>query len=228
MGHWPAWLEALEPIREPRRQPICAGSPVEAWHVDVAFTAWALPDGRILEGKETWNGKALVHPANSSLERSVGEVELAERLRRGLGRPTSYWTAGRGNPPEIWRPWAFRKELRELWFSDVDRQIRCEDPALAANAKGLPDVVSWQAGASDMLCVEYKGPSPTNPRVVDAIRKEQERWLYNAVRLGFLDSDRYAVVVWKPSDQDIARLLAQATSSRSGKAIALARLPGEP
>lgn len=86
-------------------------------------------------------------------------------------------------------------------------------------------MVSWQAGASDMLCIEYKGPSPTNPRVIDAVRKEQERWLHNAVRLGFLDCDRYAVVVWQPAEQDIAMLLAQAASSRSGKATALAQHP---
>ena len=99
----PTWLDALQPIEEPIRRRLSTYSNAEAWHVQVDLTPWRVPSGTSLTGSQTWNGKALVVSSSRRLDASVGEVEMAERLRSSLPGRSSYWTAGGGNPPEQWR-----------------------------------------------------------------------------------------------------------------------------
>src|SRR5687768_761205 len=100
----PPWLAALQPVRDPKLQPVRPGSTLHAWHVAIALQAWQVPTGRVLSGSDNWNGKALVVPLSKSIERSVGEVEVVERILAAYPDASAYWTAGSGNPPEIWRP----------------------------------------------------------------------------------------------------------------------------
>jgi hypothetical protein len=188
-----------------------------AWHVPIALGAWQVPAGRVLSGSDSWNGKALVVPLSKSIERSVGEVEIAERLRIAYPDASAYWTAGSGNPPEIWRPWALRATLRDSWFRDFERDVRQGVAAIEANDRGTPDVLWWRTGRSDLHAVEYKGPSPSNPGRMDGFSEWQEAWLASAIARGLLDQDRYAVAYWQPSATDRARLTDQAASSRLGR-----------
>lgn len=219
MTAYPTWLDALEPVGSPIQTPMRLGSKLLVWHTQVQLKAWPLPAGRTLEGKETWNGKALVTSSDASIERSVGEVELVMRFKRAFPDRQCYWTAGAGNPPELWQAWAFRKPLRPSWFIEMDAEIRAGDDLLDGNRKGLPDIVAWTVGSGDLLCVEYKGPSPTHPLTMDTVSVEQERWLANALKRGFLGPDRYAVLAWNPADDDMVKLRAQAVSSRRGRLV---------
>jgi hypothetical protein len=197
----PSWLGLLNPIRKPKLELLSRHSEQLVWHVDIELQAWLVPPGRLLSGSDTWNGKALVVPSNRSIERSVGEVEVAERLRVGLAGCHCFWTAGRGNPPKDWRPWALTHEPRAKhgWLLTLDRQLRAADPVLDANAKGWPDVVFWQTGLDDLHCIEYKGPRPSAPTTMDTVSQEQDAWCRAAFRLGKMTSERYAVARWVPS-----------------------------
>jgi hypothetical protein len=206
----PDWLTALQPCAQPEFRPIVDGSVISVWHVAVAFDVWPVPPGRTLAGSDSWNGKALVVPAYASIERSVGEVELAERLRRLTRAPKAYWTAGKGGGPPIWHPWILKPKLREPWFRDLDDKIRRlgGNDLILNNAKGLPDVVCWGSGASDICFVEYKGPAPGNPTRMDAVNPQQEAWARGAIAAG-IDPSRFAVACWTPSPTQRHALRAQ-------------------
>ncbi len=165
---------ALDPLAPPRLEQLSRYSDVEAWHVEIGLEAWPVPPGRRLTGRDSWNGKALVVPIDGTNERSVGEVELVERLRRAHPATRAYWTAGRGHAPEIWRPWVLRPNLRENWLLKLDSEVRRGEADIETNTKGLPDVLWWSFGETDLRCVEYKGPSPSNPDRIDSISKEQD------------------------------------------------------
>ena len=212
----PSWLDSLGPVSDPVLKPISRYSSAVAWHVRVEFTPWPVPAGRTLTGGDTWNGKALLVPSSRDIEASVGEVEVAERLRAGSRGRASYWTAGGGHPPAQWRAWALTQPVRKQaqWLIDADRRIRDTEPILAGNQRGWPDVVSWQLGYQDLLCVEYKGPQPSNPAILDEVSVEQDAWFRVAVRLQVLDVDRFAVVSWVPSP-DAAATLRQQSAARA-------------
>ena len=197
----PSWLDSLQPTQRPTLRPLLGSSPELAWHVGVDFVPWRVPAGLALTGSQTWNGKSLIAPSNPSLDASVGEVEVAERLRNAFPTRFAYWTAGSGHPPRQWRDWALTPAVREQepWLVELDRKIRDADDALRDNHRGWPDVLSWESGAHDLFCVEYKGPFPSNPDVLDTVSFEQHAWFLAAVRQRLLDPDRYAVVTWVPS-----------------------------
>ena len=71
-----------------------------------------------------------------------------------------------------------------------------------------------KSGPKDLLCVEYKGPGPSNPGVMDAVSPEQDAWFRAAVREHVIDVDRYAVVYWIPSPAAKIVLLEQASARR--------------
>lgn len=215
----PAWLVALQPVQDPKLQPVRPGSSLRAWHVPIGLEAWQVTNGRVLLGPDNWNGKALVVPLSKSIERSVGEVEVVERLRAAYPDASAYWTAGSGNPPEIWRPWALRGALRQSWFLTFERDIRRGVALLEGNDRGTPDVLWWGTGSADVHAVEYKGPSPSKPGRLDEFSEWQEAWLQSALARGLLDQDRYAVAFWQPSRADCARLTEQAASSRLGRQL---------
>lgn len=212
----PPWLPALGPIRF-HFTPIRPGSNLSVWQADIALEAWQPPPGCILSGSDTWNGKALLRPLHSGLERSVGEVEVVERLRLAFPEDLVYWTAGSGNPPEIWRPWALRAPLRGPWFTSMEADIRRGVSILEGNRRGTPDVLGRRGHSGRLYAVEYKGPSPSNPRKMDEVSEHQEAWVRRAFFTGVLDENRFAVVSWSPSPADVARLREQAAASRLGR-----------
>lgn len=219
----PRWLQSLQPRRTPELERLSKYSSQLAWHVDTELRAWAVPIGRLLTGSQTWNGKALVISSDSNLECSVGEVEVAERLRTAFPDFKTYWTAGRGNPPAQWRDWALTPKRRqhEEWLLNVDRSIREGEPHLASNDRGWPDVLSWRTGKGDLLCVEYKGPRPSSPTVLDEISLEQDAWFRAGLQQGLLELNRYAVVRWVPSSKAKSFLLQQAQARALRKSDAL-------
>lgn len=211
----PDWIQALAPVAPARLAPLLASPDTLVWHINVTFDAWPVPAGLRLTGADTWNGKALIIPSDSRIPRSVGEVELTERLRRAFPRATVYWTAG--GPPALWRDWALPKKLREPWLLALDRQIRQRDPLIASNDRGWPDVLWWLNGASDLRAVEYKGPSPTAPNKLDQVKVVQEAWYRSALAQRILDEQRYVVAQWVPSPEAVRRLREQAAASRAGR-----------
>lgn len=213
----PRWIDALSPALSPRLESVRPGSDLVSWHVQILLDAWETPAGCILEGSDNWNGKALVKPGNPSIDRSVGEVEIAERIRIAFPVATVYWTAGKGNPPRLWRPWALRSDLRGPWFTSLESKVRHEVELIAHNDKGTPDVLWWEQGGSTMRAVEYKGPSPSDPRKMDTFSVWQEAWLRSAFTRGLLDQDRFAIAYWLPSASDQRRLIEQAAASRAGR-----------
>lgn len=185
------------------------GSPLSVWHVEVAFRPWPVPAGMALSGSDNWNGKALVVGANSGLDRSVAEVEIAARLRSGGA--LAGWT---GKPRNPWSQWALDATIRSGWVAAVDSQVRRATKGLVNNSRGRPDVLRWVSGSEDFCCVEYKGPSPTNPMRSDTVKDEQEAWLISACNLGLTNPDRMAVVAWHPSTRDAAMLRTQSAASK--------------
>lgn len=210
----PAWISAFLPDSTYELKPIRPGSTAVVWHSTIQLQAWKVPPGRLLRGSDNWNGKALVHPRRAKIERSVGEVELTDALRATFPDRHVFWTATSGNPPELWRPWALTRDLRIGWFSTFDEEVRRGIPDLEGTVRGLPDVLLWKTGRADVRCVEYKGPSPTNPRRHDTISDRQVAWTESAISRGLLDRDRYLVVTWTPSDEDVVLLKEQAASSK--------------
>lgn len=210
----PDWLPALAPCTEPFLAPIRPGSDVVVWHIPVELRAWTVPAHCILAGRDTWNGKPLVISANPAVERSVGEVEIAERLRRNVPSGRAYWTAGGGNPPAQWKPWALRQALAHYWFDKLDAAIRRDVPLLTGNNRGVPDVIWWHAGPEDVCFVEYKGPRRTTPTQLDEISDFQEAWARSALKRGLLDRARYAVATWRPARHDAEQLTARFRASQ--------------
>ncbi len=202
----------LHPVAEPGLAPFRAGSALHTWHVQIALRAWPVPAGQALSGSDNWNGKALVVGESSGLDRSVGEVEIAARLRGGGA--SAGWT---GKPRAPWNHWALDPATRAGWVAEVDRAIRQENGLLAGNSRGRPDVLRWISGRDDFCCVEYKGPSPTDPTRPDTVKDEQEAWLETACRSGLLTAERIAVVTWRPTCADAATLRGQAAASRLGR-----------
>ena len=213
----PQWINALSPKRSPYLESVRPGSDLSSWHVEIQLDAWELPVGRILRGSDNWNGKALVKATHHSIDRSVGEVEIVERIRLAFPNATVYWTAGKGNPPEIWRPWALRSDLRGSWFTSLENKVRREVELISGNEKGTPDVLWWESGSADIHAVEYKGPSPSNPRKMDVFSEWQEAWLRSALLRGLLDRNRFAIAYWSPSANDQTILAEQAAASRAGR-----------
>lgn len=119
----PTWLEALEPRRQ-WLAPLKAGTHLEVWHAEIELEAWRLPAGCALSGSDNWNGEALVLPRHPNLERSIGEIEVVERLRAAFPADDVYWTAGSGNPPRNWQSWALRSPLRGPWFLSMEATVR--------------------------------------------------------------------------------------------------------
>src|SRR4051812_5337722 len=97
----PAWLAALQPVRDPKLQPVRPGSSFHAWHISISLEAWQVPTGRVLSGSDDLNGKLLSY-------RSRRQLSEASELPTAFPDASAYWTAGSGNPSEIWRPWALR------------------------------------------------------------------------------------------------------------------------
>lgn len=224
----PSWLDALLPIERPLRRPLLAGSTELAWHVAVEFEPWRVPAGVTLTGSQTWNGKALLVPSNPSLDVSVGEVELVERLRSAFPNRSCYWTAGGGHPPRQWRSWALTPEVgqRAPWLIGLDRQIRDAEDNLRTNRRGWPDVLSWESEAGDLFCVEYKGPVTSNPDAMDTVSREQDAWFRSAVRQQLLLADHYAVVAWVPSPAAKVILREQASTRLRRPAVTRSPTPG--
>jgi len=185
------------------------GSPLSVWHVEVSFRPWRGPAGMTLSRSDNWNGKALVVGDDSGLDRSVAEVEIAARLRSR--EALAGWT---GKPRDPWSRWVLDATIRSGWLAVVDSKVRRKVDGLANNSRGRPDVLRWVSGLNDFCCVEYKGPSPTNPMRSDTVKDEQEAWLLSACDLGLITPDRTAVVAWHPSTADAEALRTQAAASR--------------
>lgn len=210
----PEWLASLRPSEAPIKAPFCNGASIAVWHARVDLLPWDPPEGAILSGTDNWNGKPLVIGHDSRLDRSVGEVEVAARLRADGAR--SAWT---GKPRAPWSHFALSGATDTAWLRDVDAEIRHGDPLLQRNGRGTPDVLRWVEGRADFCCVEYKGPSPTAPLRSDTVKIEQTAWVASAVLTGLLTPDRIAVVTWRPSIAAAAILKRQAEASKRGKAL---------
>jgi len=213
----PGWLQSLSQAGTPIYGSFCPGSPLNVWHVKVQFQAWEAPPGAVLRGTANWNGKALVVGIDSGLDVSVGEVEIAARLR--ITGAHAAWT---GKPRKPWSDWSLNADARNTWVNSVDAMVRQGVPLLESNARGLPDVLHWRSGAADFCCVEYKGPSPSKPSRPDTVKAEQMAWVTSAVERRVLTQDRIAVVSWQPNAGSTAALIRQAAASKRGREARLA------
>src|SRR5688572_679714 len=102
-----AWTKALRPVRELYLAPLAPGSNLSAWHADVEFEPWSQPAGAPeLTREETYGWKPQV--VGSDGTRSVGEVELVQRLRVGGYR--AYWIDTFGSAPAMWRQFIARRD----------------------------------------------------------------------------------------------------------------------
>ncbi len=196
--HHLAWVSAIVPIGEPYRGRLSEHSDVEAWHAPVEFRPWEFStETPKLSRKDTYGWKPQVQAAYPGLDRSVGEVELAQRLRSA--GYTAYWVDNFGSAPAIWRPWTRRAKQLPRWLLEMDEKIRRHDLMKPYKTGGWPDVVAWDPTSNEALFVEYKGPG-------DKVKPSQDAWVRAAADLGVLPDTSYVVATWEPSSSTRLRL----------------------
>ncbi|MDP9479432.1 MAG: VRR-NUC domain-containing protein [Actinomycetota bacterium] len=176
-------------------------SDAEAWHAPVEFEPLGVAPGDLkLTRKDTYGWKPQLRTEIPGLGRSVGEVELAHRLRsEGY---EAYWVDNFGSAPAMWRPWTRRAKQLPAWLLDLDAKIREHDLMQLHKRGGWPDVVAWVPGSGEARFVEYKGPG-------DKVRASQDAWFRAALNLNVLPDKSYVVAKWDPSPVAVLRLAQQ-------------------
>jgi hypothetical protein len=215
------WALPLQPVAQPRLEPLAPSSALMVWHIDVAFAPLRVEADRLLSNAETWNGKPLVMmtsrgsdgPPAQGLEQTadegVAEAEIVQRFRSAGWE--AYWTRGQ----KRWELWILRSAAaRRHEFSAIDAHIRQHHPSLSHCSAGAPDIVAWDAERQALHCLEYKGPGCKDPRKLDTIKAEQVAWFETAVERGILDPNRCGVVRWQP-DNDASVLLRRQAAARN-------------
>lgn len=191
------WTRTLSPTTEPGKLRLSEHSAVEAWHVEVRFRPWILPAGEPTPSREdTYGWKPQVEPEFTTPSRSIGEVELAQRMR--AADYMAYWVDTWGSAPAIWRTWARRPNELPRLVADMDRTVRQHPLMLRWKKGGVPDVVAIEQETGALRFVEYKGPSAANPRKQDSINEKQDSWFRAALDTGLLNPDNYVVAKWVP------------------------------
>lgn len=136
-----------------------------------------------LSSYDTYKWKQQLASDHPTLYRSVGEVEIAFRLRRSGYK--AYWVDSFGAAPPIWRgAWTCDVYDLPLWL-----QQRCSP----MGRRGWPDVVVWKENTREVRFVEYKG-------LKDAINENQDIWFRAALESGAMDHKSYVVAEWEPDD----------------------------
>lgn len=205
------WLKnVVQPVSEPSRVSLSGFTTVSVWQADISMSPVDVAPGRLLSGSETWNGKALVHSSrpDGTLSNSevVGEVEIVQRFRNA--KYDAYWSGGN----KRWLDYTLRSSSARLaQISALDAILRPLHPLLRDRKGGWPDVVAWHP-RGELYLIEYKGPSPSKPRVQDTIYDHQAAWMESAVREGMVRPTHCAVVRWLPTPQDSALLMKQAAA----------------
>lgn len=203
-----SWMRLLRPTAPPTQVMPSGVATVPIWQIDVAMTPVNVAPGRTLSASQTWNGKALVHLTDRrgapTARETVAEVELVQRLRHaGFD---AYWSGG----AKRWEEHTLRTSIsRRSQVLEFDEDIRPTHPLLRGGKGGWPDVFAWDP-EGHLICFEYKGPSPSRPRVQDTIYDHQVAWIEAALSHGLLHRDRCAVVRWIASDADAVLLTRQA------------------
>ena len=179
----PLWLRAIGPVGDARLETLSKYSEVEAWHTNVAFRPLGLDVVRKkkLTRHDTYGWKAQLESDHANLSRSVGEVEIACRMRRAGYK--AYWMDLFGNAPPIWRAWT-----RGVYDLPVWLQMLCGP----LGRPGWPDVVAYKDDSREVRFVEYKGPN-------DTINENQTAWFSTALERGVIDRESYVVAAWQPN-----------------------------
>ncbi len=202
------WSALLSPLSAPRKELLSSHSAAFAWHVDVMFVPWTLPEGDAAPSrKDTYGWKPQITPEFETPSRSVGEVELAQRLR--AGDYSAFWIDSFGTAPSIWRSWARLPSELPRWATELDRGVRQHVLMRDYKTGGLPDVLAVHPSSHEYVFVEYKGPSAANPRKQDEISSKQDAWYRAALELGLLSEYSYLVARWVPNADSVARLQTQ-------------------
>jgi hypothetical protein len=124
--------------------------------------------------------------------RSVGEVEIAWRLRRAGYK--AYWVDLVGAAPPIWRgSWTCGLYELPVWLQQLCSRV---------GKRGWPDVVAWKEATKEVRFVEYKG-------LKDAINKNQDIWFRTALKSAAIDRNSYVVAGWNPDQAQMLMLAEQ-------------------
>ncbi len=178
----PSWLRALNYTREPTLHPLAPDSELLAWHVEVRFRLWQQPEeSPPLTRESTYGWKPQIIGSDGS--RSVGEVELVQRLRRAGMR--SYWIDTFGSAPAQWQTFIAKRDQFPARIARFLADLRGKG---RGKLGGAPDVIAWNLRNEEPVFVEYKGPK-------DKIRPGQDEWLRSALAHG-LPLESYAVAKW--------------------------------
>ncbi len=190
----PLWLAAIEPVGEPWIGPLSRYSDVESWHANVAFQPLGLDAVRKkkLTRHDTYGWKPQLASDHPNLYRSVGEVEIAWRLRRAGYK--AYWVDLVGAAPPIWRgSWTCGLYELPVWLQQLCSRV---------GKRGWPDVVAWKEATKEVRFVEYKG-------LKDAINKNQDIWFRTALKSAAIDRNSYVVAGWNPDQAQMLMLAEQ-------------------
>lgn len=210
----PAWIQLLGAATPPYLDRLSEHSDFQAWHVDLSLNPWTAAPGGKLTREESYGWKPQLIPSDprlaAGLGRSVGEVELACRLR-AAGYEAAAWTDGFGSAPEVWNRWIRRPLALPASIRRIDEQVRAGNPDLLRDTTAAwPDVVAYRdtasvsdavkaAAAGDLVFAEYKGPSLANARKSDTISETQDLWVRTAIGRRLIPLTGYVVVRWRPS-----------------------------
>jgi hypothetical protein len=176
------WTSAIRPSGELYLAPLSPGSELEAWHAPVEFQRWEQPAGAPkLTREETYGGKAQIIGSDGT--RSVGEVELVQRLRMAGYR--AFWIDAFGSAPENWRKYIATRDQLPLHVAELFVKVKGSS---RGKQGGSPDVVAWDVRTLHMYFVEYKGPK-------DKVRPGQDAWFRSALRNGVAPT-AYVVAKW--------------------------------
>jgi hypothetical protein len=199
LNHQLAWVSAIAPVSEPYVDQLSKYSVAEAWHVAVNFEP--LPPASVsakkLTRKETYGWKPQLQSGHPHLSRSVGEVELAQRLRSAGYK--AYWIDNFGGAPSVWRVWASGIRQLPTWMQELDRKVRQHRLMDSYGTGGLPDVVAWNPSGDEVHFIKYKGPK-------DKVGESQDAWFRSALDLNLLPKTSYIVAKWEASPLDMLPL----------------------
>jgi hypothetical protein len=190
----PLWLSAIEPVGEPWIGRLSKHSEVDAWHANVAFEPLGLDAVRKknLSRYDTYGWKPQLASDHPKLYRSVGEVEIAWRLRHAGYK--AYWVDLRGGAPPIWRgSWTCGLYDLPVWLQQLCSSM---------GRSGWPDVVAWKEDTREVRFVEYKGFG-------DSINLNQDTWFRTSLESGAIDHNSYLVAGWKPDQAQMSMLAEQ-------------------
>lgn len=173
------YIRALRPTVSPRLERISPEADVEAWHVDVDFEEWVVPEDlaerwadRDANVAETWQKRPLAAGTDSGAPYSCGEVELVARLRNA--GYSAHWMSEWVGFPHVphWQSYCikrneFRDRLPELWRFDEALRRGSPHATRLGRSGGHPDIVAVTSDGP--VYFEYKGPG-------DTIRAKQALW----------------------------------------------------